>query len=73
MSKLSNLESELAEAVAQLRAAEDREAMASRETTAWRNKVNEAQKKFDELVREIRATAPRSTDWKASHRTEASR
>lgn len=31
--------------------------------TAASNRLNTAQKKFDELVRELKAAAPRSSDW----------
>lgn len=31
--------------------------------TAASIRLNTAQKKFDELVRELKATAPRSSDW----------
>lgn len=67
-SKLAELEAELAEETAQLRAAEEREQMASRETTSWLNKANEAQKKLDACLAEIRATAPRATYWKQYER-----
>lgn len=31
--------------------------------TAAINRLNTAQKKFDELVRDLKSTAPRSSDW----------
>jgi hypothetical protein len=38
-------------------------ARARRDETDARNKVNEAQKHFDELVALVRKSAPRDTDW----------
>ena len=38
-------------------------ARARNEETDARNKVNEAQKHFDELVALVKKSAPRNTDW----------
>ena len=63
----------LADAVADLAAAGDFHEqkssalqMARNEETDALNRVNAAQKKFDELVALVKKEAPRSSDWKQS-------
>jgi anti-sigma-K factor RskA len=63
----------LANAVADLAVAGDFHAQkasqarqASSEETDALNRVNEAQKKFDELVAMVKKEAPRASDWKQS-------
>jgi len=75
-----SLNTQLANAVAALAVANDRlelmrarTASASREETAARNAVNEAQKSFDELVALVKGLAPQNTDWKRPRGQEAPR
>ena len=65
-----SLNTQLANAVAAVASAQDhlgrmRELAerARRDETDARNKVNEAQKHFDELVALVKKSAPRGTDW----------
>lgn len=67
----ASLNTQLADAVAALAVANDNLQQmnflvdrARREETIARNKVNEAQKHFDNLVAEVKKSAPRDTDWK---------
>ena len=69
--KSPSLNTQLANAVAALAAANDRlthmksvTEAARREETAARNKVNEAQRLFDALVAEVKKSAPRDSDWR---------
>jgi len=48
---------------AELEDAIERERDASRETTAARNRFNEAARRFDAKVEEVRSAAPWDTDW----------
>lgn len=66
-----SLNTQLANAVAAVAVAQDHlgrmcesTARAQRNETDARNKVNEAQKHFDELVALVKKSAPRDTDWK---------
>lgn len=66
-----NLNTQLANAVAAVASAQDylarmRELTASarREETDALNKVNEAQRHFDELVAMVKKSAPRESDWR---------
>lgn len=66
-----SLNTQLANAVAECAVANDRLAVmrerlceARREETEAINKVNEAQKHFDELVALVKKSAPYSTDWR---------
>lgn len=58
---------DLAKEVALLResyaAAEQRESFARNEATDTLNKLNEAQKAFDQAAAELRKNAPRRSDW----------
>ena len=65
-----SLNTQLANAVAAVASAQDYlgrmcelAARARNEETDARNKVNEAQKHFDELVALVKKSAPRNTDW----------
>ena len=65
-----SLNTQLANAVAAVASAQDYlgrmcelTARARNEETDARNKVNEAQKHFDELVALVKKSAPRNTDW----------
>ena len=65
-----SLNTQLANAVAAVASAQDYlgrmcelTARARNEETDARNKVNEAQKHFDELVALVKKSAPRGTDW----------
>ena len=65
-----SLNTQLANAVAAVASAQDYlgrmcelTASARRNETDARNKVNEAQKHFDELVALVKKSAPRGTDW----------
>ena len=69
--KNQSLNTQLANAVADVAAAQDRlcrmsaEAeRAHREECAAMNAVNEAQKRFDALVSEVKKSAPRNSDWR---------
>lgn len=69
--KDGSLNHQLANAVAAVARASDHLALmrdaadkARREEVRAINAVNEAQKHFDELVAEVKRTAPRETDWK---------
>lgn len=71
--KPESLNTQLANAVAAVAVANDRLVHTSRltdharrEETFARNKVNEAQKHFDDLVDMVKKSAPRDTDWKRS-------
>jgi exonuclease VII small subunit len=44
--------------------ASERAKKASREETNCRNRLNEAQKKLDEVVGAMKKDAPRDSDWK---------
>jgi hypothetical protein len=66
-----SLNTQLANAVAAVAVANDRLAAmrdslaaAQREETTAINKVNEAQKHFDDLVAMVKKSAPRNTDWR---------
>ncbi len=66
-----SLNTQLANAVAacavandHLAVVRDRLAVAQREEMYAINKVNEAQKHFDDLVAAVKKTAPQNTDWK---------
>lgn len=67
---LSDLEVELAGARNQYEEARERASVASREETIALNRLNQAQKAFDERVRELRAEAPARSDW-GNRRTRA--
>lgn len=73
--KTPNLNTQLANAVAAVAAAQDnllimadRTANARRDETEALNRVNEAQKHFDALVNEVKKSAPRDTDWRTQAR-----
>ena len=68
--KKQSLNTQLANAVAAVASAQDYlgrmcglTACARNRETDARNKVNEAQKHFDELVALVKKSAPRNTDW----------
>lgn len=78
--KTPSLNTQLANAVAAVAAAQDefelmraRTEDARRDETRALNRVNEAQKNFDALVAEVKKSAPRDTDWRrpASHPVDA--
>lgn len=58
---------EVAQAGEALKDATTRVALAEREETNARNRLNAAQKAFDAAVLELRKSAPRNTDWYDSH------
>jgi hypothetical protein len=62
--KLSELANELTEATVELIDAEKIESQARSVTCSAKNRVNKAQKVFDEFVDGMRKSAPRNTDWK---------
>lgn len=69
--KTPSLNTQLANAVAAVAAAQDYlermstlAASARRDETDALNKVNEAQRHFDALVAEVKKSAPRDTDWR---------
>jgi hypothetical protein len=77
MTAPQSLNTQLANAVAAIASAQDhfdqkREiaAAARRNETDALNSLNEAQKRFDELVSEVKKSAPRDSDWAARQRSE---
>lgn len=69
--KSPSLNTQLANAVAEVAAAQDQLAIMSdrmdrarREESIARNNVNAAQQHFDKLVAEVKKSAPRDTEWK---------
>ena len=70
MTQEQSLNTQLANAVAEVTSAQaylcrmcELSANARRDETNARNKVNEVQKHFDDLVALIKKSAPRDTDW----------
>ena len=66
-----SLNTQLANAVAEVASAQDYLARtratteaARREETDATNKVNEAQRRFDDLVSQVKQSAPRDTEWR---------
>lgn len=73
--KAMNIETALADALAELRTAqsmlelaEQESARAATEETACLNRVNAAQKRIGQLLGEIKETAPSRSDWAREHR-----
>lgn len=62
--QLANAVADVAKAQDHLKRMTDRSAAARREEVDAINKVNEAQRHFDALVAEAKKTAPRDTDWR---------
>lgn len=69
--KTPSLNTQLANAVADVAKAQDhlshmseRVATARRDENDALNRVNEAQRHFDALVAEVKKTAPRDTEWR---------
>jgi len=62
--QLANAVAEVARAQDHLRHMSDRVALARRDETDALNKANEAQRFFDALVAEVKKSAPRDTDWR---------
>ena len=62
--QLANAVVDVAAAQDHLRHMSDRVATARRDETDAMNKVNEAQRHFDALVAEVKKSAPRDTDWR---------
>ena len=76
--KSPSLNTQLANAVAAVASAQDYLRLkteltdaARRNETEARNKVNEAQKHFDDLVAMVKKSAPRDTDWRRPVPVEA--
>lgn len=62
---LNDASNKLQEAISLFESADETYRSASRERTAATNRLNDAQKKFDEVVGEIRKAAPRESNWKS--------
>lgn len=62
--QLANAVADVATAQDHLKRMTDRSAAARREEVDAINRVNEAQRHFDALVAEVKKTAPRDTDWR---------
>ena len=62
--QLANAVADVAKAQDHLRHMSERVATASRDENDALNRVNEAQRHFDALVAEVKKSAPRDTDWR---------
>ena len=70
---VASLMADLETATTELVECTDRETVARNATTDARNRVNAAQKRLDAKMKEVRALAPRDTDWKNETTTIAPR
>mgnify|MGYP003427843208 CR=1 FL=1 len=62
--QLANAVADVAKAQDHLRHMSERVATARHDETDALNRVNEAQRHFDALVAEVKKSAPRDTDWR---------
>ena len=63
---LSDIASELEQAMKELEARKATENAARSRTTEATNMVNRLQKEFDEAVKKFKESAPRESDWRRS-------
>ncbi len=61
--QLADAMAKLAAATQDYESARERERLASSEETAAHNRLNQAQRKVDEVLAGLKKIAPRDTDW----------